>query len=141
MSVSLLVNISAKMVPSLQKCITFSGYSIDTKAVCLNMYVNGMGFGSLTISCFNYYYKQFSVGHYKGLKLLDILSTLEANLAKKRYQKGSIYWYFVSYDKYTEEPLYSHFKLYWKTFSAPNASYSNKYLSQFFIKMTIYLNN
>ena len=77
------------------------------------------------------------MGHYKGLKLLDILSTLEANLAKKRYQKGSIYWYFVSYDKYTEEPLYSHFKLYWKTFSAPNASYSNKYLSQFFIKITI----
>ena len=57
------------------------------------------------------------MGHYKGLKLLDILSTLEANLAKKRYQKGSIYWYFVSYDKYTEEPLYSHFKLYWNTFS------------------------
>ena len=25
---------------------------------------------------------------------------------------------------------YSHFKLYWKTFSAPNASYSNKYFSQ-----------
>ena len=48
------------------------------------------------------------MGHYKGHKLLDILSTLEANLAKKRYQKGSIYWYFVSYDKYTEEPLYSH---------------------------------
>jgi len=32
---------------------------------------------------------------------------------------------------------YSHFKLYWKAFSAPNASYSKKYLSQFFIKMTI----
>ena len=25
---------------------------------------------------------------------------------------------------------YSHFKLYWKTFSAPNANYSNKYFSQ-----------
>ena len=33
--------------------------------------------------------------------------------------------------------VYSHFKLYWKTFSAPNASYK-KYLSQFFIKITIY---
>ena len=32
---------------------------------------------------------------------------------------------------------YSHFKKRWKTFSAPNASYSKKYLSQFFIKMTI----
>ena len=32
---------------------------------------------------------------------------------------------------------YSHFKKRWKTFSAPNASYSNKYLSQFFIKTTI----
>ena len=33
--------------------------------------------------------------------------------------------------------IYSHFKNRWKTFSAPNASYSKKYLSQFFIKITI----
>jgi len=33
---------------------------------------------------------------------------------------------------------YSHFKLYWKTFSAPNASYSNKYLSQYKFKKTIF---
>ena len=34
----------------------------------------------------------------------------------------------------------SHFKKRWKTFSAPNTSYSKKYLSKFFIKMTIHLN-
>ena len=36
---------------------------------------------------------------------------------------------------------YSHFKKRWKTFSVPNASYSNKYLSQFFIKTTIVIPN
>ena len=38
---------------------------------------------------------------------------------------------------FSVSPIYSHFKKRWKTFSAPNASYSKKYLSQFFIKMTI----
>jgi DNA (cytosine-5)-methyltransferase 1 len=34
--------------------------------------------------------------------------------------------------------IYSYFKLYWKTFSAPNAGYSKKYLSQSKFKKKLY---
>ena len=54
------------------------------------------------------------------------ISQAAATLAVK--QEGHNLWKKINY---------SYFKLYWRTFSAPNASYSKKYLSQFFIKMTI----
>ena len=63
------------------------------------------------------------------------LTKLEKFLLDKNPMTLATQQRYVNFGKVIQN--YSHFKLYWKTFSAPNASYSKKYLSQFFIKMTI----
>ncbi len=59
------------------------------------------------------------------------LTKLEKFLLDKNPMTLTTQQRYVNFGKVIQN--YSHFKLYWKTFSAPNASYSKKYLSQFFI--------
>ena len=61
------------------------------------------------------------------------LTKLEKFLLDKNPMTLATQQRYVNFGKVIQN--YSHFKLYWKTFSAPNASYSKKYLSQFKLKL------